>query len=1239
MRKYLPKDIVFLEHWQEPSDHRANYLPGLAYDAYAKLVAYEKATAEGAQHPNLDRQYHYLGREALWTGRPRTAIKILLEHIAMNRWPAERAQSMIFAGDACGAIGQPEEQSVWYHRAFELDPTRRESLLRLAGLYKQQDKPHATAAYAAGALQLPYHGFYANQMSDYTVTPHAYLYHAKGWMGDVAGAQHHILEVLRYQPFNAEANRDVKFYFEYDVTTAPEGWMVAEELLWLHDNAKGKERILEVGSWKGRSTHALATGAGKTGGTVWAVDHFSGSVGEDVQHAEAKADPDSVYRQFMDNLKDCKNVIVHRADSLEAAKCYPDGYFDLLFLDGSHDYESVKSDLLAWGRKCSGLLAGHDFADSWPGVVRAVREVVGEPDSVRGSIWSKRVSAPPINPLLLYLADCVRKGLPVTFTKVGDGESLCMNGEAGANCDGHPYTKALADKLRTAFWQLEQRQREQKDGRTWVNVVPFADQPFFNCILHRNTNNLDAVKEFWGAIRDSDKPKVFVGPKRLKPAADMLKAEFVEVPLVNAFAEYERIREQLLWKAKGEAIFVFCAGMTSKVLIAELLKGQPNLTCIDAGSAFDPLFVEGGTRTEQLPRELLKREYAEWFPKAKPEPPKGNKVISVGGDSAAFPRVSILLPTLGREAKLERLLKLIPETVEWPNFEVVVLQDSFPPHNTGVPKLVKIGVEGTASPLIVYLGNDVLPQAGWLRIAVEAMKEHFPDLDGLIGLNDQFWEVGEVATHWLAGRKLLPLVDMELFHTGYFHIACDCELTERARQAGKFVWCEEAKVYHDHPIQHGFPDSEIDAVYALAYNTERGDADRALWKKRSEEIGFPIRQNFRRPMLPRRIFTIWLGGEMPDLVKKCVKTHELPGWEHRLITLENCPRDIPYVEQAIAAKKWVKAVDYLKLWLLIQEGGVYVDADVELLKPFPDEMMTDRLFAGLERNGWIGNGVIGATGGHPILKRCLERVEREFRGDDDKNFESSVQVFTETVYAHDLAANAVHLYEPEMFTPYDHQGKTVNITDKTVAYHHFMVTWGYPTVHPTIDLRTRLGDLTGKRVLNIGIGSGESGLAIQLPAYPFEKLDHIEVHQPYIEKARTKFWVAKEVNFHLGDAREFPVENYDLVLAFDVLEHLTKEDALALIARCPNMAVFIPLEPRPMCHREGVDDIASQDHLSIWTEQEFKDLGFQTEVLYGFHHEGGEVYPAMWAMRGFLDKRAGAEQCGDAFARGWGVHA
>ncbi len=173
----------------------------------------------------------------------------------------------------------------------------------------------------------------------------------------------------------------------------------------------------------------------------------------------------------------------------------------------------------------------------------------------------------------------------------------------------------------------------------------------------------------------------------------------------------------------------------------------------------------------------------------------------------------------------------------------------------------------------------------------------------------------------------------------------------------------------------------------------------------------------------------------------------------------------------------------------------------------------------------------------------------------------------------------------------------------------------YPEVVPDIDLRLRLFFNKAKkmRVLNVGAGSGYSALALQLMFFPFKSLTFLDVHEPYLENAKARDYAAKEVHFIKGDIRNFRTEDYDVVLMFDILEHLPKQDSLEVIddIACTQI-VFIPLEKK---FRSNVYGAKSQDHLSLWTEDNFKCRGFATELLTGFHEEDGEVFDALWAVK------------------------
>lgn len=149
------------------------------------------------------------------------------------------------------------------------------------------------------------------------------------------------------------------------------GPMAEIELEWLYEQAKSMSSIIEIGSLRGRSTYALASGCK---GPVQAVDIW---------------DSNTVFANFIHNMKPLKNVTAHRMDSLKAATLLPDA--DMIFIDRTpHEYPDVSADLAAWSSKARVLICGHDYALQYPGVIAAVEEHFGKNAvKVRGSIWFK----------------------------------------------------------------------------------------------------------------------------------------------------------------------------------------------------------------------------------------------------------------------------------------------------------------------------------------------------------------------------------------------------------------------------------------------------------------------------------------------------------------------------------------------------------------------------------------------------------------------------------------------------------------------------------------------------------------------------------------------------------------------------------------------------------------------------------------------------------------------------------
>lgn len=186
-----------------------------------------------------------------------------------------------------------------------------------------------------------------------------------------------------------------------------QGWMRPEELEWLGTQAATRKVIAEVGSWMGRSTRAIADNLPE-GGYVFAVDTWLGSdeprhkemlAGKPLSPNAEKPGDNWLMDQFCANFPEAyikeypHRVRPYQGTSLAGADYLGSHYtfrFDMIFLDASHDYENVLADIKAWDPLLApgGIMCGHDFGGSFPGVQRAVQDFYPKAHKVgAGSIW------------------------------------------------------------------------------------------------------------------------------------------------------------------------------------------------------------------------------------------------------------------------------------------------------------------------------------------------------------------------------------------------------------------------------------------------------------------------------------------------------------------------------------------------------------------------------------------------------------------------------------------------------------------------------------------------------------------------------------------------------------------------------------------------------------------------------------------------------------------------------------
>lgn len=196
-------------------------------------------------------------------------------------------------------------------------------------------------------------------------------------------------------------------------------------------------------------------------------------------------------------------------------------------------------------------------------------------------------------------------------------------------------------------------------------------------------------------------------------------------------------------------------------------------------------------------------------------------------------------------------------------------------------------------------------------------------------------------------------------------------------------------------------------------------------------------------MLPRIFHHIWLGPDpLPtDFAayrKSWLELH--PQWESRLWTEDSLPADLTRAEVYDRTRLPAERADILRLEVLAHQGGVYLDADLECRRPI------DELVAGLDffacylsepRAGGkarVGNGIVGAVPGHPILERAVTEVRLSVDGSIDK-------AATGTVFFTDLLARfpQARIFDRGVFYPLTRAEQR-----DAYAIHHWARSWKSP---------------------------------------------------------------------------------------------------------------------------------------------------------------------------------------------------
>lgn len=207
-------------------------------------------------------------------------------------------------------------------------------------------------------------------------------------------------------------------------------------------------------------------------------------------------------------------------------------------------------------------------------------------------------------------------------------------------------------------------------------------------------------------------------------------------------------------------------------------------------------------------------------------------------------------------------------------------------------------------------------------------------------------------------------------------------------------------------------------------------------------------------MIPKIIHYCWFGkNPKPKNVIKCIKSWRRYCPDYEIVEWTEDSFDIAenlYCKQAYEAKKWAFATDYARLKIIYENGGIYLDTDVEIVKSL-DCLLNHSCFFGRQQGTQINTGAgFGAEKGHPAVKIMLDGYENV----PFINFNGEMDLLTcphrnsEWFYKNGLEYSDIYqeicgaaIYPVEFFSPKDAWSGKLTITKNTISIHHCDASW------------------------------------------------------------------------------------------------------------------------------------------------------------------------------------------------------
>jgi mannosyltransferase OCH1-like enzyme len=219
-------------------------------------------------------------------------------------------------------------------------------------------------------------------------------------------------------------------------------------------------------------------------------------------------------------------------------------------------------------------------------------------------------------------------------------------------------------------------------------------------------------------------------------------------------------------------------------------------------------------------------------------------------------------------------------------------------------------------------------------------------------------------------------------------------------------------------------------------------------------------------MIPKVIHYCWFGrGQMPQLAQTCMESwgKYLPDYKLKLWDEDSFDiNSVPYVKEAYQSRKFAFVTDYVRLYALFNEGGIYMDTDVEVLKSF-DDLLYLPAFSGYESNKFSSfpTGIMASEKAGVWVKEQLVYYKdiHFIKSDGGYDMTTNTQTISRIMAENGFELNGKYqIYKNDMYCfPKDYfcpmtSTRVLKLTKNSYCIHHFAGSWQIPTIWGNIKL-------------------------------------------------------------------------------------------------------------------------------------------------------------------------------------------